>query len=195
MKINGNEFEIEPFADLYGANLRSANLRSANLRSADLSGADLYGANLYGANLSGADLYGANLRSANLRSANLRSADLRSANLDDHALSQTFIVPEVGAFDAWKACRDGVLVRVRIPEDARRSNATERKCRAEFVDVISVEGPKGGKRNSGVSIHDSSVIYRVGERVTCDKWCADRFQECAGGIHFFLTRCEAENYY
>jgi len=103
MKItsNGKEYEIVPFAnlfgaDLYGANLsganlfgaslrsadlRSADLRSANLRSADLSGADLYGANLSGANLSGADLYGANLSGANLSGANLFGANLYGADL------------------------------------------------------------------------------------------------------------------
>ena len=49
MKI-GN-YEIKPFANLYGANLRGANLRGANLRGANLRGADLRGADLRGADL------------------------------------------------------------------------------------------------------------------------------------------------
>jgi hypothetical protein len=66
MKItsNGKEYEIVPFANLFGANLRSADLRSANLRSANLFGANLSGANLSGADLSGANLYGADLSGA-----------------------------------------------------------------------------------------------------------------------------------
>jgi hypothetical protein len=192
-------------ADLSGANLSGADLRGANLHGANLYGANLYGANLRGANLSGADLRGANLSGANLYGANLHGANLYGANLhganlndktklDDHTLAQTFIVPEVGAFDGWKKCQDGVLVRVRIPENARRSNATGRKCRAEFVDVIEIVGPRGGERTEAVSIHDGKTVYRVGERVTCDTWCTDRFTECAGGIHFFLTKLEAQNY-
>lgn len=42
------------------------------------------------------------------------------------------------------------------------------------------------------SQYDSAFIYRVGKTVRCDTWCEDRWQECAGGIHFFLTRAEAE---
>jgi len=30
--------------------------------------------------------------------------------------------------------------------------------------------------------------------VKCDKWDKERFNECSGGIHFFITREEAENY-
>ena len=69
--INGQEREIAPFANLYGANLRGADLRGANLYGANLRGANLYGANLRGANLRGADLGGADLYGANLRGADL----------------------------------------------------------------------------------------------------------------------------
>jgi hypothetical protein len=34
----------------------------------------------------------------------------------------------------------------------------------------------------------------VGEIVKCDKWNDDYTVECGGGIHFFITRLEAENY-
>ena len=90
MKING--YEIKPWANLWGANLKGANLqdadfwganlRDANLRGANLRGADLRGADLQDANLRGANLWGADLRGANLRGANLQNANLRGANLD-----------------------------------------------------------------------------------------------------------------
>jgi hypothetical protein len=82
-----------------------------------------------------------------------------------------------------------VIVKLKIPSDAKRSNATGRKCRAEFVEVLEVIGS-----NVGTSSHKRGVTYKKGETVKCDKWCEDRFQECAGGIHFFITRIEAENY-
>ena len=40
MNINGKEYAIQPYADLYGADLYGANLGGANLREADLNGAE-----------------------------------------------------------------------------------------------------------------------------------------------------------
>ena len=158
-----------------GANLRGANLRGANLR-----GANLYGADLYGADLRGANLYGANLRGA-------KNADLPRA--------QTLIVPD-GSIIGWKKCLNGLIVKLRIPEEAKRSNATGRKCRAEFADVLEIIDmtDKRRKPTEAVSVYDNSFIYRIGERVSPkNKWSDDRFEECAAGIHFYITQIEAEN--
>ena len=177
-------------ADLHGADLQCANLQGADLHGADLHGANLHGANLHGANLHGADLQGADLHGANLHGANLPGADLSSAkNISQKANAESSIVPESGAFEGWKKCSNAVIVRVQIPEKAKRSNATGRKCRAEFVKVLEVIGAP-----VGISQYDQKTEYRKGKTVQCDKWEADRWIECAGGIHFFLTRYEAENY-
>jgi hypothetical protein len=183
-------------ADLYGADLRSADLRSANLSGADLSGADLSGANLSGADLYGADLrsadlygadlYGADLRSANLRSANLSGANLRGASLEGCDLSSFVIAPE-GALRVYKKTTTGIAVLI-IPNSAARVNAYgSRKCRAEFALVL--EAPEGA-----VSRHDRSTKYVVGETVRPDSYDPDPRVECSHGIHFFLTRAEAEAY-
>jgi hypothetical protein len=176
-------------ADLYGADLSGANLYGADLYGADLYGADLYGADLSGANLSGADLYGADLYGADVSGANLSGANLKELKNAELVLARTLIVPESGQFTGWKKCENNVIVRVMIGKNARRSNATGRKCRAEYVKVLEVFGAE-----FGVSSHDNKTKYRVGQIVRCDKWESDRWQECAGGIHFFLTRIEAENY-
>lgn len=145
-------------------------LRAAvELEKANLSGANLSESNLSGANLSGADLSG------------VLRGNLMAARLS--------IVPESGSFLGWKLCRNGILISVRIPAEAPRSNATGRKCRAAYVDVLEVVGAE-----YGVSLHDSTVLYRQGERVHCHLWNADRWTECDGGIHFYLTRIEAENH-
>jgi hypothetical protein len=190
-------------ADLSGANLSGANLSGADLSGAYLSGAYLSGAYLSGAYLSGANLSGADLRSADLSGANLRRADLRSADLSganlrsadlsgadnaELAQAQTSIVSE-GNVVGWKKCRNNVIVKLLIPQKAKRSNATGRKCRAEYAQVLRVFGA-----NEGISTYNSAVVYRKGETVQCDNWNTDRFTECGGGIHFFLTRIEAENY-
>jgi hypothetical protein len=191
-------------ADLSGANLSGANLSGADLSGADLYGADLSGANLYGANLSGANLsranlYGADLSGANLSGANLSGADLSGANLSgaknaELAAAMTMIAP-AGDLIVWKKCRHGILAKLLIPADAKRSNAAGRKCRAEFAQVIALETVDGSAVDVARSKHDSGFVYRAGDTVRPHKFDADRWQECAGGIHFFLTREEAAAYF
>ena len=175
---------IKSGADLSGANLSGANLYGADLYGANLSGADLYGANLSGANLYRANLYRANLSGANLSGANLSGAN----NVSDLSAAQLSILPE-GPIIGWKKCADNVIVKLLIPYKARKSNSTGRKCRADFVKVLQVFGAE-----VGVSTYDLKTLYRKGETVTCDKWNEDRWIECGGGIHFFLSRIEAESY-
>jgi hypothetical protein len=127
---------------------------------------------------------------ANLQGADLQGADLQRAIAAGLAIAQTRIIPASGSFEGWKSCVDNVLVKVLIPAEAKRSHAFGRKCRAEFVDVMEIVGDV----TKAISRHDSSVTYRVGERVTCNEWCDDFTQECAGGIHFFITKEEASDY-
>ena len=135
------------------------------------------------ANLSRADLSGANLSGANLYGANLSRA--KNAEL---VIAQTRILPD-GDLIGWKKCKDGVIVKLAIPAAAKRSHAFGRKCRAEFADVLEVIGA-----SSGVSSHDDKTEYRVGCRVEADRFDENWQEECSGGIHFFITRIEAENY-
>ena len=172
-------------ADLYGANLCEANLCGANLRGASLRGANLCGANLRRANLRGADLCGANLCEANLCGANLRGA--KNA---EKALARVQFIPEEGSFIGWKKCSNGIVAKLLIPEDAKRSHGSERKCRADKVTVLEIFGAEFGKSGGGYKI----VEYRKGETVVSDSWDKDRWNVCSHGIHFFLTRIEAEEY-
>ena len=153
------------------------------------AGKSLSGANLYRAYLTRADLYGANLSGADLYGANLYGANLYGAKeISQIGIAQTVLLPE-GNLVGWKKCQNQVIVKVLIPQKARRSNATGRKCRAEYVKVLQVFGAE-----VGISQHDITTEYRKGQTVTCDTWFEDRWIECGGGIHFFITRAEAEAY-
>ena len=175
--------------NLSGANLSGANLRGADLRSANLLGANLSGANLLGANLYGADLSGADLRGANLSGVNLSGVNLLGAKNTEQSLAKIQFIPETGSFEGWKICRDKVLIHLLVPADAKRSHGSERKCRASHVQVIDVIGGE-----FGVSGNDMQVVYRKGETVIADSFDEDRWNTCTHGIHFFLTRIEAQNY-
>ena len=161
---------------------------------ADLRGADLRDAYLRDAYLTGADLRDAYLRGADLRGADLRGADLRGAYLRDakgiqKQPPQTIITPQ-GSIIGWKKCNDGVLVKLIIPEGAKRSNAGGRKCRAEYATVLEVIGAEIGVTTE----HGPKTEYRVGNKVMPDKWDDDWRNECSNGIHFWLTKEEAENF-
>jgi len=171
MIING--YEIKPYA-----NLRNANLRNANLRNADLRGAYLRNANLRDANL-----MGANLRYAYLGGANLRDADLWGAKLPHFQ-----ICPEVGSFTAFKKTTKGVIT-IEIPEDAKRtSSLVGRKCRASKVKVL------GGEGLGGQGTHYPSLTYNKGDVLEVKDFDDDIRVECTKGIHFFMTRREAEEW-
>ena len=179
-------------ANLYGANLYGANLRGANLRGADLSEANLYGADLYGANLYGADLSEADLYGANLRGANLYGADLYGAKNVNCPLA----CPEKGSFIGFKKVRGNYIVELEILADAMRSSATGRKCRCSKAKVLSITNVDGNnaKMTSATSGWDSNFVYSVGEVVEVKNFDTDRWNECAPGIHFFITRQEAVDY-
>jgi hypothetical protein len=180
-------------ANLYSANLESANLERANLESANLYSANLSSANLYSANLSSANLESANLESANLERANLYSANLSSAKNIEMADAITRILPE-GEIIGWKKCREGI-VKLLIPAKAKRSNATGRKCRAEYAkDVAHFTFEGELTKKILTSKHNSNFTYEVGKTIRPDAWDENRWQECSSGIHFFITEWEARNY-
>ena len=175
--------EIDAAADAPERALERLAVLAALKDGANLSGADLRYADLRYAYLSGA-----NLRGANLSGANLRDAYLSGANGADLAIAMTRILPD-GDLVGWKKCRDGVIVKLSIPDEAKRSHAFGRKCRAEFADVLEVIGAE-----VGISSHDGKTEYRTGQRVTPDSFDENWMDECSHGVHFFITRLEAEAY-
>lgn len=179
-------------AYLYKATLSKADLREANLCGTYLNMANLRGANLYGANLCGATLSKADLYRTNLRDANFRGADLSGATNVPYI---PLTCPDEGSFIGWKKA-GRFIVKLLIPGDAKRSSATGRKCRCSKAVVLEIQNKDG--TCSGIdcctSDFDSKFEYRVGEIVTVDNFCEDRWKECAPGIHFFVNRREAVDY-
>ena len=194
---NGGERADLRGANLCDADLRDADLRDADLRGANLCGADLRGANLRDADLRDADLRGANLRDADLCGANLRDADLRGAKNIDSIIWSIYTAfyplqcPESGSYIGYKKAR-GLIVELEIPADALRSSATSRKCRASKAKVLSISDIDGNPAGEQVeSDYDSSFVYVVGETVEVSDFDTNRWNECAPGIHHYITRAEA----
>ena len=128
-------------------------------------------------------------RGANLRGANLRDADLCGAK------GCYLSCPTEGSFIGWKKA-SGHIVKLRIPEDARRSSATGRKCRCDKAYVMEIQNMDGTKATEDTvcSDHDKNFVYTVGATVEVPDFDDNRWSECAPGIHFFIDRREAVEY-
>ena len=177
-------------ANLSNADLSNANLSNANLRCANLSNADLEYADLSNANLRCADLSNANLSNADLSNANLRCADLSGVKNINHPIA----CPSDGEFTAWKKLNNGAIAKLLIPEDARRFSATGRKCRCDKAIVLAIYDKSGKEIDRETSNRTPAFVYKVGETVVPDSFDENRWNECSNGIHFFITRQEAEDY-
>ena len=188
-------------AELCGANLYMTNLIKADLNCADLRFANIYGTDLNYARLSFADLSRTSLHRANLIGADLRCANLHDANLymtnliDAKNIDFPISCPEKGSFIGFKKAND-LIIELEIPSDALRSSATTRKCRCSKAKVISITNLDGSP--SGVtsipSSWDGNFIYSIGDIIEVKDFDTNRWNECAPGIHFFITRQEAVNY-
>lgn len=140
------------------------------------------------------------LRYADLRGANLYGADLCCAkNINDAIWDETTLFfpmqcPERGAYIGFKKAHK-LIIELEIPADALRSSSTTRKCRASKARVISITDVDGNLAGDSVaSDYDKNFVYRIGEIVEVSDFDTDRWNECAPGIHHFITREEAVRY-
>ena len=185
------------------SDLRGSDLSGSNLSGSDLSGSDLRWSNLRGSDLSGSDLSGSDLRWSNLRGSDLSGSDLSGSDLSGSDLSGSkgleyaknlfypIACPEKGEYTAFKKA-DEKIVELRIPADAKRSSSTGRKCRASKAVVLSITELDGTPAGNEVhSDHDKNFVYRVGETVEVQNFDENRWNECAPGIHHYITREEA----
>ena len=124
--------------------------------------------------------------------------------------------PSEGEFIAWKSCicetsENGyeiVLVRLLIPEDARRSSANNIKCRCDKAKVLGIydlagdEYPLKSIVSQRIIVDDGTATqpmqfteYTVGKMVYADGFDDNRWNECSNGIHFYMDRKDAKNHY
>lgn len=111
--------------------------------------------------------------------------------------------PAEGDIIGWKVChgqnnRTSYLVKLRIPDGVKRTSGLgSRKCRCEgalVLDILHIDGTPA-KEVAVVSYYDKAFMYIKGDWVCCDYYDNDRRFVCSSGIHFFMERQEAINYY
>ena len=62
------------------------------------------------------------------------------------------------------------------------------------AEVLSIVDEDGKSYYEAYSAYDDNFVYKVGEIVEVDNFDDNRWEECAPGIHFFLTKDEALSY-
>lgn len=114
------------------------------------------------------------------------------------------VCPKEGSFIGYKVgynyCHKltPCIITLEIPADAKRSSACGRKCRcdkAKVLDITLFIEDGGQKREHAMSFYDHFFKYHIGKEVSVPNFDENRWHECAPGIHFFITKEEAINYY
>lgn len=183
-------------ADLFHARLIEANLFHARLIEADLKSADLMHAELSYADLTEADLCGANLMNANLSNAVFNYTFLNWTNLTGVLLDNTngrlmeYRRGKILTEDiiGYKKCMNDVIVTLLIPRGAIVFSINGNKCRTNKAKVIAIDGA-----DRAYSTY-KYMTYYVGDEFNIYDFDLQYNEECAPGIHFFMTREKAEKY-
>lgn len=132
---------------------------------------------------------------ANLIGARIEKCQFKDIKVDACTQGYCLVCPEEGPFIGYKKC-GGLIVKLLITKDALRSSATTRKCRCSKAKVLSITYQDGS--DAGIvevpSNYDYNFVYKVGKIVEVPTFDKNRWEECAEGIHFFVTREEAVNY-
>lgn len=206
--IENSNFSYSDFycSEMNGITINFSDLRNSSFIKACLQGGDFTKTKINSTDFRNSDLTGAWFKTANFNddishgqhktdfNIYFENADLTGVRFkDDFKNSYTFkrlmILPEEGSFIGWKKCKNNVIVKLLIPQNSDRINTTKRNCRAAFVEVLDVIGG-----NKGISFYDENVIYETGIRIHADEFDSDWKNEETHGIHFFLTKQEAEIY-
>jgi hypothetical protein len=102
--------------------------------------------------------------------------------------------PSEGSFVGWKKV-DDYLIKLFIPEDAKRSAATTTKCRCDKAKVLEITNLSTNEHTDKVINYNyAKCVYKVGEMVYPDEFDENRWNECSNGIHFFVNKKEAIKY-
>lgn len=193
-----------------------------NFKNSNLSGAHFIACRFFGCKFDGRTrIDKTNFSRVYFDSTDLRSLDFRYANIDRFTVSDTcemnynqlpLSCPAEGSFIAYKKVRNANLnlnarrtiynqhsyiAVLEIPADAKRSSAGNSKCRADKAKVIRFETLDGQVVNTNIkccSCFNKSFYYEQGKTVVAKNFDENRYNECAPGIHFFVSRVDAVNY-
>lgn len=178
--------------DLSGLIFSRANLYHSVFLKCNLTNANFKYCNLTQADMAGSNLTKANLKSANLFRCNLYQAVLDNVKVNEYTQFYFQLCPEMGQFIGFKKAQSDIgqysIVKLLIPEDAKRSSATTYRCRTNKAVILEIEDPSGKRMSRAQSKRNKNFIYKVGQTINVPNFDENRWHESAEGIHFYLSK-------
>lgn len=176
-----------------------------NFSNSVFDGANLFNVTFFSALFINCDFSNANIKLANFYECTFENCNFDNCKYDNANFKNCGKVPDLpmacpreGEFIAYKKCvfdESCVIVMLLVPEDALRSSATSNKIRVSKAKIIDIRKADGTKVDFAYSVYDPSFEYRVGKTVEVQDFNTDRYKQCAPGIHCFMTKEEALEYY
>jgi len=213
ISLNGAVLTNQEF---YGADFEKLNLSHATLRFCRFGYCNMQKACLKSATIDECLVKHSNLTCAYMRNACLLDSSLLACYVNgadfnnfmhrnlsvnwcniDYALNVgkiPYACPQEGSFEAFKIVESDnkYLVKLFVPEDARRSSSFGGKCRCDKAKVLEITRMSDNiSVCECINVEHHPTVYRVGEIVYPDKWDDCRWHECSSGIHFFMDRKSA----
>lgn len=195
--LSNIEFTLSSFQDVI---LNGVDFHNSSVENALFDGCPMHGASFNHADMKTASFRYCDMGECDIRGANLFGAVLEHANLeeiisDDDTKWFRLYCPEEGAFLAYKKCVNDRMVQLLVPADAKRTSATRPSCRCNKAKVLTIKSFDFQENfDEAWSLVDENFVYRRGEWVEVKDFNEDRWQDSTTGIHFWLTREEAEAY-
>lgn len=193
--INGKKLKtlLHPGSDLSYQNLIKVEFKDLDLRNINFNYS-----NLCKCIFINCDLSGSNFKNCNVTGVEFINTKLNNVLYNEWTAGLLPITAEgriIGYKKAITLQGEEVVIKLEIPEDSFRCNATSRKCRCNKAKVIYIENIEENKRfTSAVSSQDKNFIYTVNEMIEVKNYDKNRWNEYCPSIHFFLTKKEAKNY-
>ncbi|MGN1166198.1 MAG: pentapeptide repeat-containing protein [Lachnospiraceae bacterium] len=202
MDLSGEDFSNADFtlSSFQNTVLNNVSFENSSVENALFDGCPLRNVNFKNAIMRTASFRYCDMRECNIEDANLFGAVLEHANLEgivSNEGTQWFRLrcPETGAFLAYKKCVNDRMVQLLVPADAKRTSATLPSCRCNKAKVLTIKS-FDYKENfeEAWSLVDENFVYKKGEWVEVKDFNEDRWMDSTTGIHFWMTRKEAQDY-
>lgn len=192
------------------SNLAFSQMLLAKLCDGDFEGADLINCNLYMADIDYACFDNADLSYADMRLteysywASFKGADMKYVILDGSPINDNavegaknlhipMLCPGEGSFIGWKKCRDNRVMKIQVTEGASRTGGYADAIRASEIFILEIyDGDK--TCSEAVCLSDEELIYHKGDVVRDTEEFDPSLLHDGEGIHFFLSRTEAERF-
>ena len=155
IRVNGNDYRIEPSVDLSGADLSGADLSGADLSRADLSGANLMVSRSIGTNFSGADLSGAGFDDATVSGANFFGADLNDARIGTRQNGSVITSVSRGHSEEIQTLKTSVTTNTSEIEAIKVQLAT-------LVDALAAKDAEIAEKNERIAQLEAIGAEEVG---------------------------------